>query len=60
MGEENLAVVREKAYNINLGTEIRRTRGKGEIALHFSGVYEKMLGLRTAGAVRRIEFVGWR
>jgi len=49
----------EKAYDIPLGKEIARTKGKGEISKHFKSEFERMQKLRADGERGRIEFVGW-
>ena len=56
---DKLDLLREKAYNVTLAKEIKRTKGKGEIAKHFRGEYEGMLCWRTLGGIGRVEFVGY-
>jgi len=64
LGEEKLGILREKAYNVDLGKEIRRTRGKGEIAEHFEQEYNDMLEIRKMEKkevmFKEVMFVGWR
>jgi hypothetical protein len=43
LGAESLALLRERAYNVELAKEIKRTKGKGEIAAHFKSEYERLL-----------------
>lgn len=52
-------LVLEKSDNIDLAKEIHRTKGKGEIADYFQGIYEAMLKAREEGAMHRFEFAGW-
>ena len=56
---DKLDLLREKAYNVTLAKEIKRTKGKGEIASHFRGECERLLVLRSAGETQRIEFEGY-
>lgn len=60
LGPDKLEIVREKAYSLVLAKELRRTKGRGEIAKWFESEYNRMLELRKQGQTGRIEFVGWR
>jgi hypothetical protein len=59
LGALYLDILREKAYNITLGKEIKQTKGKGEIAAHYRTEHEKQLSIRALGEVGRIDFQGW-
>lgn len=59
LDDEKQAVLMEKKNDISLGREIRRTKGKGEIAKHYRQEYEKMRQKRSEGVTGRIEFIGW-
>jgi len=52
-------IVKEKSQDLMLAKEIRRTKGKGEIAKHFKTEYERMMDLRAQGVGGRIEFIGY-
>lgn len=43
----------------NLGRQYRKTKGTGEIAKYFRGVYQDMLNKRDNGETGRIDFAGW-
>ena len=59
LGAVKYEILKEKAYNLTLAKEIKRTKGKGEIASHFKAEYERLLQLRSSGVTGRIEFEGW-
>jgi hypothetical protein len=57
-GAALLDILEEKSrQSATLGKTIRRTRGKGEIALHYKKQYEGMLLERSKRG--RVDFEGW-
>lgn len=57
LGAVRLDLLREKAYNLTLAKEIRRTKGKGEIAKHYENEHARMMVVRACGELGRIEFI---
>ena len=41
------------------GRELRRTKGRGEIAKHYRNEHARMKALRFTGVTKRVEFRGW-
>jgi len=58
-GAGALDIIEEKANNLMLAKEVKRTNGKGEIANHYKSEYERMRMIRDNGFEGRIEFTGW-
>lgn len=59
LNKGELEILIEKKNDIQLGKEVRKTKGKGEIAKHFREELKRMQELRAQGEMGRIEFVGW-
>lgn len=60
LGDEQIDILRDRENDPSgRGKEIKRTKGKGEIAAHFKAEYERMLQERSRGVTGRIEFSGW-
>jgi hypothetical protein len=59
IGLEGLAILREKAYDVRLAKEVRRTRGKGEIAKHFEKEYFRIYQLRVEKKSDDFTFIGY-
>jgi len=56
LSEFELGVLTDLANDIGLGKEMRKTKGKGEIAKHFRNQYALMRERRADGVIGRIEF----
>lgn len=59
LGKMKYRILIEKSNDLELGTEIGRTKGKGEVSAHFKAEFERMRKLRKEGNIDRIEFIGW-
>jgi len=59
LNDEQQQILMEKKNDTSIGREIRRTKGKGEIASHYRGEYEKMREKRLDGVTGPLTFVGW-
>jgi uncharacterized CHY-type Zn-finger protein len=59
LGDALIGILREKANNIDFGIQVRRTKGKGDIAEHYKSQYEHMLEKRQIGRTERLSFYGW-
>ena len=58
-GESAQDIINEKRNNITLYKEMKRTKGRGEIAKHYKSEYERMMGIRAEGVTGRIDFIGY-
>lgn len=58
LGEQYRLLI-ELERDIVRGKEVKRTKGKGEIADHYEAEYCMMRLMREAGAPERLEFKGW-
>jgi len=57
--EFQLDVLTDLVNDTGLGKEIRKTKGKGEIAKHFREQHKLMLEKRSQGVKGRLEFEDW-
>lgn len=57
LGRVRYEILEERKNDLKLGREMRKTKGKGEIAKHFRNELTRMLDLINEGL--QPEFVGW-
>lgn len=59
LSEFEIGVLTDLVNDTSLGKEIRKTKGKGEIAKHFREQLKVMQGKRAQGVRGRIDFEEW-
>lgn len=59
LSEEDRLLLRELADDTQRAKEIRRTKGKGEIAAFYREQLDQMRAARECGVTGRIEFYDW-
>ena len=56
LSEFEIGILTDLVNDLGLGKEMRRTKGKGEIAKHFRKQYQLMREKREEGVLGRLDF----